>query len=640
MRMTAAEIKEKYLNFFKARDHAVVLSAPLVPENDPTVLFTTAGMHPLVPFLLGEKHPAGHRLVDVQKCIRTSDINDVGDNWHLTFFEMLGNWSFGDPDALDGIGAGYWKKEAIEWSFEFLTDKKWLGIPLQKLRITVFSGDEDAPRDEESAQLWQKAGISKEKIYYLPKEDNWWGPAGKTGPCGPCTEMFYDTGKPECSKNCRPGCGCGKYVEIWNDVFMEYNKTVEGKYKPLKQKNVDTGMGIERVTAALSGFDNVYQTELFKPIIEKIKSLAGISEIVDSSEQLYHPGQITAKEIERLKSKAESIKSLRIIADHIKAAVFILAEGIEPSNTEHGYVLRRLIRRAIRHGKQLNISGAFTFKVAQTALKMYQDFYPELAKMKDFIEEQLTKEEEKFGKTLEKGLKELDKLFPISDARQAVSDSQLKAAKRIDAGKAFYIYQTYGFPLEMIQEELAQRSLSVDEKEFAAEMKKHQELSRTTSAGRFKGGLADDSEKITRLHTTTHLLLAALRQTLGSHVIQRGSNITAERLRFDFSHSRKLSEAELKKVEELVNQKIQENLPVKSEEMNCDEALNRGALGVFPEQYGEIVKVYTIGDKSNFFSQELCNGPHVQQTGQIGQFKILKEEAVAAGVRRIRADVL
>lgn len=568
------------MDFFAKKGHAIIPSAPLIPEHDPTVLFTTAGMHPLTPFLLGEKHPAGKRLADVQKCVRTGDIDDVGDTWHLTFFEMLGSWSLGD----------YWKKEAIEWSFEFLTEKKHLNIPADKLNVTVFSGDRDAPRDEESARIWLSLGIPKDRIFYLPKDDNWWGPAGKTGPCGPCTEMFYDIGKEKCGSDCKLGCKCGKYVEIWNDVFMEYNKTAEGKYEPLKQKNVDTGMGIERTIAVLNGFDNVYETELFKPIIKKIEELSG------------------------KKYEGENIKTMRIIADHLKAAAFILAESIEPSNVEGGYVLRRLIRRAVRYGKQLAIKDVFTFKVSQTVIEMYRDIYPEILEAKDFIEEQLVREEEKFSETLETGLREARKI-------------------KIDGKAAFNLYQTYGFPFELSRELAKEQGCDLDEKEFQEELRKHQEISRAGAEQKFGGGLADHSEKVVKYHTATHLLLAALREILGREIYQKGSNITAERLRFDFNYLEKLSEEQIKKVEGLVNKKIKEDIEVEMMELPKYEALKIAKVSFDPSKYGDIVKVYKIGD----FSIELCGGPHVESTGLLGRFKIIKEESSGAGIRRIRA---
>ncbi len=618
--MNSDELRKKFLEFFREKEHAIIPGASLIPEHDPTVLFTTAGMHPLVPYLLGEKHPAGKRLVDVQKCIRTGDIDSVGGPWHLTFFEMLGNWSLGD----------YWKKEAIEWSLEFLTGKKWLRIPKEKLSVTVFEGNEDAPCDEESAEVWQSLGIPKERVFYFSKKDNWWGPAGQTGPCGPCTEMFYDTGKPACNasrsdagrEKCKPGCPCGKYSEIWNDVFMEYNKTSDGRFEPLKQKNVDTGMGVERTTAILNGYDNVYEIELFKPIILEIKKIAKIPDYsADSFDKLYNPGQLVSKEIEGLKEKAEKERAVRIISDHIKAATFILAEGVEPSNVERGYVLRRLIRRAVRYGKQLGISNIFTFKVAKVVIEIYKDIYPELKENKNFIEEQLVREEEKFVKTLERGLKELK-----------------------NGENLFLLFSTYGFPLEMSLEELDKRGIEYDKekikREFEEELKKHQELSRTATVGTFKSGLADHSEQVIKYHTAAHLMLAALRKVLGEHVSQKGSNITAERLRFDFSHSEKMTPEQIKQVEDLVNEKISQNLPVKMEEMRLEEAKKQGATGVFESKYGEKVKVYTIDPltgSGSAFSREICGGPHAERTGILGKFKILKEESSSAGVRRIKA---
>ncbi|MCX6731431.1 MAG: alanine--tRNA ligase [Candidatus Parcubacteria bacterium] len=542
--MTADELRKKFLEFFQNKGHKIIPGASLIPENDPTVLFTTAGMHPLVPFLLGEKHPAGNRLVSVQKCIRTGDIDEVGDDVHLTFFEMLGNWSLGDPDAPDGVGAGYWKKEAIEWSWEFLTSEKWLGFDKNKISVSVFAGDKDAPFDKESFEIWKSLGLSEEKIARLPKKDNWWGPAGQTGPCGPDTEIFFEG------------------VEIWNDVFMEYNKNANGLYEPLKQKNVDTGMGLERTLAVLNGQKSVYETELFEPLIK------------------------------------ENTKAARIIADHIKAAVFILAEGIEPSNIGRGYVLRRLIRRAVRYGYK---SG-----LIDEIIKIY----PELEKNRNFITEQLTREQEKFEKTLDRGLKEFEK-----------------------GADPFILFSTYGFPIELTEELAKEKGVKIDLEKFNEQMRVHQELSRTASAGMFKSGLADHSEQVVKYHTASHLLLAALRRVLGENVVQKGSNITAERLRLDFSHSQKMTEEEIKKTEDLVNEKIKENIPVVCEEMSLEEAKEKGAMGMFKNKYGEKVKVYTIGD----FSKEICGGPHVQNTGELGHFKITKEEASSSGIRRIKA---
>ncbi len=578
--MNAKELKKKYLEFFEEKKHKFIPSASLIPENDPTVLFTTAGMHPLVPYLLGQRHPLGRRIVDIQKCLRTDDINEVGDNFHNTFFEMLGNWSFGE----------YFKKEAIEWSFEFLTGR--LGIDADRIYVTVFAGDKDAPRDKESAKIWMDLGIPKERIFFNSKKDNWWGPAGETGPCGPDTEMFYDTGKEKCSKKCRPGCNCGKFVEIWNDVFMEYNKTKNG-YVPLKQKNVDTGMGVERTAAVLQEKDNVYDTELFAPIIKKIREISGRT--------------LTASE--------------RIIADHLRAATFVLGDdkAITPSNIGHGYVLRRLIRRAIRHGRLLGIENNFCRDVSAVIIKIYKDDYPELERNRDFIYDELEKEEEKFRRSLEIGMSHF---------------SKIEAKKKAISGRdAFLLFQSYGFPIEITKELAHEKGWKVDEKGFDREFKKHQDLSRKSTEGIFKGGLADKKETTIKLHTATHLLHQALRNVLGPTVVQKGSNITPERLRFDFSYDKKMTDEQLKKVEDTVNSEINEKLPVTKEEMTPEEAKKEGALGLFDSRYGERVYVYTIKG----FSKEICGGPHVRNTSELGRFKIIKEEAVSAGVRRIKA---
>jgi len=588
--MTANELREKYLKFFEERGHHRLPSAPLIPENDPTVLFTTAGMHPLIPFLMGEKHPAGQRLCDVQKCLRTDDIDEVGDIAHLTFFEMLGNWSLGD----------YFKKEAIEWSYEFLTSPQWLGLEKEKLAVSCFGGDETAPKDEESAQLWQSVGISKERIAFLGRKANWWGPIGETGPCGPDTEMFYWVGKDPAPKIFNPQDT--SWVEIWNDVFMTYNRTKEGKYELLKQKNVDTGMGLERTLAVINHLPSVFETELFAPLIGKI-------------EEISH------------KKYEDFPKECRIIADHLKASIFLLAEHLEPSNVERGYILRRLIRRAVRFGRLLGIKDFFAFKFVEPVLKTYGEAYPELKENKDFIEEQLVREEEKFSQTLSKGLALFEKL------------SQNK--KIISGKEAFDLYQSYGFPLELIKELAREKNIEVDTNGFQEEFKKHQELSRTASAGMFKGGLASHSDKAIKYHTATHLLHKALQEVLGEEVKQKGSNINEERLRFDFSCSQKPTPEQLKKVEDIVNQKIQENLPVIMKEMSLEEAKKIGAIGLFGEKYGERVKVYFIGRTENglenAYSKEICGGPHVASTGELGHFKIIKEEAVSQGVRRIKA---
>ncbi len=612
--MQAKELKKKYMEFFKEKKHSIIPSASLIPEHDPTVLFTTAGMHPLVPYLMGQPHPQGKRLANVQKCIRTGDIDEVGDPSHLTFFEMLGNWSLGD----------YFKEEAIKWSLEFLT--KVLGFNPDTLSITVFKGDKDAPKDKESADVWKSLGIPEERIYYLSKKDNWWGPAGKTGPCGPCTEMFIDTGIKKCSKDCKPGCFCGKYFEVWNDVFMEYNKVAEGKYERLKQKNVDTGMGVERTAAMLQGKKTVYEIETFTPIIEKIKELANIQ---------------TTNEKQEL--------SIRIITDHIKASTFILGDdlGIAPSNLDQGYILRRFIRRSIRHGKLLGIEKEFLTELAEIVINLHKEDYKELEKNKEFILDEIKKEGDKFRKTLEKGLREFERMAKaiiepakqmqksIEKATEPIRRMQKSIEKAIlPAKKAFLLFQSFGFPIEVIRELAQERKIKVDVKGFQEEFKKHQALSRVGAEKRFKGGLGDHSVETTKLHTATHLLNQALREVLGKKdIFQKGSNITPERLRFDFNFDRKVEKEELKKVEDWVNERIKEQLEVKREELTIEEAKKKGAQGVFEHKYGEKVFVYSIGNKSI----EICGGPHVENTKELGKFKIKKEQSIAAGVRRIKA---
>lgn len=753
--MNSRELRKKYLEFFKSKNHQIIPSASLVPENDPTVLFTTAGMHPLVPFLMGENHPEGKRLVNVQKCVRTGDIDDVGDSTHNTFFEMLGNWSLGD----------YFKEDSIRWSWEFLTDQKWLGISPKKIKVTVFKGDEDASRDEESIKIWQKCfnqfGIDGEvyderkknnetaRIFPLPKEDNWWGPAGETGPCGPDTEIFVDLGKSinfeKCpnGENCKPGCSCGRYFEFWNNVFMQYNKkqkvmlidgmnclynknfnlnkellelinsyknkkilvvnafgekakellkdydidifTFEKKiikenkdffvklmekyelseeeifyidhnqnnlngaeqagientnlfvfgdkidnlknfidsniyiFQELKQKNIDTGMGLERALAVLNGFNNVYETDILKPIIEKIEELSG-----------------------KKYDESESVKkSMRIITDHLRTVVFMILDGVEPSNTDRGYILRRLLRRAIRHGNLLKMPSGFLSPLAEIVIEIYKEFYLELEKDKDKILQEIKKEEEKFGKTLERGLKEFKKM--VENYKGNLKTFSLKASTLFD------LYQTYGFPVELSFEEINRLreenigiKIPLDRQDyflelFQEELKKHQELSRTASAGKFKGGMADAGEETKKLHTAAHLLLESLRRVLGKDVYQKGSNITAERLRFDFSYPEKMTDEQKIKVENLVNEQIQKKLSVDCEEMSLDEAKKINAMGVFENKYGAKVKVYTIGKGDDIFSREICGGPHIENTSELGKFKIKKEQSSSAGVRRIKA---
>ncbi len=623
--MTANELREKFLKFFESKGHTIIPSASLVPENDPSVLFTTAGMFPLVPYLLGEKHPGGKRLTNVQKCVRTGDIDEVGDATHHTFFEMLGNWSLGDPastheDASSTRG-GYFKKDAIKMSFEFLTSKEWLGLDKNRIAVSVFAGDEDAPFDEEAFNVWKDLGISEKRIAKLPKENNWWGM--ETGPCGPDTEIFYWTGDsnqiPETFNDDND-----LWVEIWNDVFLQYNKTGEGEFEPLVQRNVDTGMGMERIIASVNGFDDNYKTELFWPIIQKIEEISG-------------------------KKYEDNKKSFRIIADHLKAASFIIADGVTPLNVGAGYVLRRLIRRAIRHGKILGIENNFTKQIAEAVVEIYRGFYGGLEENKENILEELEKEEDKFRKTLSGGLARFEKFISNPEGNYVIRKvgNQLQKADLYINDEItdiiFDLYQTYGFPLELVFEELYRKEINVDkdklENKFKERLQKHQELSRTASAGMFKGGLADTSEATKKYHTAAHLMLAALRKVLGDHVLQKGSNITPERLRFDFSHPEKMTDEQKQEIENMVNDIIQKDLPVICEEMSLDEARIQGAMGVFENKYGEKVKVYTITSPlgGEIFSKEICGGPHISHTGELGKFKIQKEESSSAGVRRIKA---
>ncbi len=592
-KINAKDLRSLYLDFFNKKGHAVIRSASLIPENDPTVLFTTAGMHPLTPYLLGQKHPAGNRLTDVQKCVRTGDIDEVGDASHCTFFEMLGNWSLGD----------YFKKEAISWSFEFLTSEKYLNIPVDRLAVSVFAGDDDAPRDEESAQLWQACGLKKEQIFYLPKKNNWWGPAGITGPCGPDTEMFFDTGKPKCSAQCGPQCDCGKYLEIWNDVFMQYNKKEDGTFEPLKQKNVDTGMGLERTVCVINGYTSVYETDLFSGAIKCIEEMSGKKYGVDENQT----------------------KAMRIIADHVRTATFMLGDqiGVTPSNVDQGYVLRRLIRRAIRFMRQLGIQKGEMSKLAMHYVDLYQEVYTELKDNRQKIADEINKEEEKFSKALEQGIKEFERV--IAKVQNGTIDGQT----------AFRLYDTFGFPIEMTVEFAKEKGLAVDEKGFREKFAEHQKKSQLGSEQRFKGGLADHSEQTTKLHTATHLLQAALRKVLGNEVAQKGSNITEERLRFDFSFSRPMTKEEVEQTQKLVNEAINRKMTVVCEEMTVEQAKAQGAIGLFGDKYGEVVKVYTIGD----FSKEICGGPHAGNTGDLGEFVITKEQSSSSGVRRIKAEL-
>lgn len=607
--MTAKELRQKYLDFFASKGHAIIPSDSLIPENDPTTLFTTAGMHPLVPYLMGEDHPGGDRVANVQKCIRTTDIDEVGDTTHHTFFEMLGNWSFGD----------YFKKEAIEMSWEFLTSKEGLGLDKNRLAVSVFEGDDDAPFDEESFNKWKDLGVDEKRIAKLPKKQNWWGPAGETGPCGPDTEMFYWVGDPKEVPDSFNDDN-DLWVEIWNDVFMQFNKTKDGKFEALEQQNVDTGMGLERMLAVMNGLDDNYKTELFGPIIEKIEELSGKK--YDESEEI--------------------TKAVRIIADHIKAAVMIMGDdkGIAPSNTDQGYVVRRIIRRAIRYGKQLGIEDNFIKELSEVVLDIYKEFYSELDKNKGRILEEIEKEENQFRNTLGKD-KDREKIYasvsPSPSPSPSLSEEYNPDEYRKSVASAlFKLYTERGFPIELAIEEMKNKGFEIDDdavKIYDKKIKEHQELSRTASAGKFKGGLADSGEETKRLHTAAHLMLAALRKILGDDVHQKGSNITAERLRFDFSHPEKLTDEQKAEVEKLVNEVIEQKVPVTVKEMNPEEAKEQGAEGVFDSKYGNKVKVYTVGD----FSKEICGGPHVENTSELGKFRIVKESSSGAGVRRIKA---
>ena len=606
--LTADELRDAYLKFFESKGHKIIPGASVIPENDPTVLFTTAGMHPLVPYLMGAmEHPAGTRLTDVQKCVRTGDIDEVGDAAHLTFFEMLGNWSLYD----------YFKKEAISWSFEFLTEH--LGFKPEQLNVTVFKGEEGIPADEEAVAIWKSLGIPDERIFRLPREDNWWGPAGTTGPCGPDTEMFIDTGKPKCGPDCRPGCHCGKYIEIWNDVFMQYNKNEEGKFVPLGRHNVDTGMGVERTICMMSGAPTVYDTEIFAPIMAKIDELASVGKGAGAPE---------SPNVANLPPE-DLLKARRVIADHMRTATFILCDpkgGVKPGNVGANYVLRRLIRRAVRFARMIGIQPGFTVTLAETVCAKYKHVYPELEANLATCRADLEAEEKRFNATLDKG-----------EAMYQKVAEQLKAhgQSQISGKTAFKLYDTFGFPLEMTCEMAAKDGLTVDKEGFDEANRKHQELSRTTSAGSFKAGLQDNSAVVTRMHTATHLLHAALHKVLGPTAIQKGSNITAERLRFDFSWPAKMTDEQKAEVEKLVNEWIQQGIEVTKRMTTVEEAKAAGAMALFGAKYGDQVSLYTIGD----VSKEICCGPHVANTKELGSFKIKKEESSSAGVRRIKAVI-
>ncbi len=588
LNLTTKTLREKYLAFFKSKGHTVIGSASLIPDNDPTVLFTTAGMHPLVPYLLGAKHPGGTRLTDVQKCVRTGDIDEVGDATHCTFFEMLGNWSLGD----------YFKHESIGFSFEFLT--KELGIPTDKLAVSVFAGDDDCARDEVSAKRWEELGIKKENIFYLPKKNNWWGPAGVTGPCGPDTEIFFITDKEKCSDDCSPACDCGRYVEIWNNVFMEFFKNADGTFRPLDQKNVDTGMGLERTVAMLNGYSSVYEIDVFKPVIDLLKEKSGKGE--------------------------EKMREMRIIADHIRTATFMLGDenGITPSNVDQGYILRRLIRRAVRFVRSLELDPSILEEISKIYIEEYAPYYPEIKQNGEKVLSELKLETERFAKTVSQGIKEFEKI------RGYLQNNRL-------SGKAaFRLYDTFGFPIEMTVELASEYGITVDTEGFDRCFKEHQEKSHAGAEQKFKGGLADTSEATSRLHTATHLLNACLKVILNDNNIQqKGSNITAERLRFDFNFPRPLTSEELKAVEDRVNMIIGKDVPVICREMPIEEARKLGAIGVFNDKYSDVVKTYTIGE----YSMEMCGGPHASRTGELGHFTIVKEQSSSAGIRRIKATL-
>ena len=584
--MNAIGIRKKFMEFFNHHRHNTISGSSLIPENDHSVLFTTAGMHPLVPYLLGEPHPSGKRLVNYQKCLRTDDIDEVGDDIHLTFFEMLGNWSLGD----------YFKEDAIKMSYDFLVNG--LQLDRNRLAVTVFEGDEDAPKDEEAANVWKSTGIKEENIYYLGKKHNWWGPAGQTGPCGPDTEIFYDSLKPKCSEKCDPACKCGKYWEIWNNVFMQYYKSSDGTFTVLQQRNVDTGLGLERMTAILEGKDSIFETELFLDIVKQVKVLA----------------------------RKENETSVRIIADHIRASCFVFIDGVTPGNADQGYILRRLIRRAVRHMRKIEINPDQISEVGYATIRSLRELYSELDGQEEYIIKNLIEEKNKFVQTLEKGEKQFYKALEVC---------RKEGRSTLDAKTVFTLYDTFGFPPEITAELASENSITIDYAGFEELYKQHQELSRQGALQRFKGGLADNSEETVALHTATHLLHKALKLVLGEHVSQKGSNITKERLRFDFSHGQKMTPEEIRKVEEVVNDAIGQGLRVQCDEMPFEEAERMGAEGLFTEKYGETVKVYSIGS----FSREICGGPHISNTADLGHFKIIKEESVASGVRRIKAVI-
>lgn len=590
-KLNSVELRKAYLDFYREHSHAAIQSASLIPENDPTVLFTTAGMHPLVPYLLGEKHPAGNRLTDVQICVRTGDIDEVGDASHCTFFEMLGSWSLGD----------YFKEDAIKWAYDFLINR--LEFDLDKFAVSVFAGDDVCPRDEESANVWRGLGLKEEQIFFLDRKHNWWGPAGVTGPCGPDTEMFIDTGKPACSDECSPACDCGKYLEIGNNVFMQYFKDAEGKYAPMDKKNVDQGMGFERMLCILNEYKSVYETDLFDFAIKKLEELSG----------------------KKYGENDEITKAMRIVADHTRTATFMIGDvkGISPSNVDQGYILRRLIRRAMRYCRTLGVGYDALNEISALFVQKYGDVYTNIADNAERIQQELSLEQEKFSKTVEQGLKEFDKIL-----------AHLPEGMKVFPGKtAFRLYDTFGFPIEMTAELAKEHGFDVDMAGYNKAFEEHQAKSKAGAEQKFKGGLADGGEQTARLHSATHLLNYALKKVLGDDgIMQKGSNITPERLRFDFNFPRPMTAEEIKAVEDVVNDEIKANATVKCEEMSVEEAREQGAIGVFGDRYGEVVKVYTIGS-----SKEICGGPHANTTGELGKFRIVKEQSSSAGIRRIKA---
>jgi len=594
-KLSYKELKKLWIDFYTQRGHVEIPSASVVPDNDASVLFINSGMHPLVPYLMGESHPSGKRLCNIQKCVRTGDIDDVGDPTHLTFFEMMGNWSLGD----------YFKKEKVAWTWEFITGKDWLNIDPKLISVTCFEGDNTAPKDTESAQYWKEQGVPASRIYYLNKSENWWQLPSGTGPCGSCSESFYDTGKKGCGKDCNPSCNCGKYIEIGNDVYMEYIIDSAGsKPKLNKQKNVDTGFGLERLLCLVNGYKNVYDSELFAPAIKKVAESMGTK---------------TTSLTE------DSLTKIRVLCEHTRAAVAILADGVIPSNTGQGYVLRRLIRRAVRMANALGLERGIYVWLIDFFAGYLGEYYQEIKSNLSLIKTEFDKEVSKFEKTLAQGIKEFEKVLKF-------------VGGAVLSGKtAFKLYETYGFPIELTKELASERGMTINMDEYEHAKQKHTQASQTANAGAFKGGLADTTGTTTALHTSTHLLHSALRSVFGNDLHQKGSNITPERLRFDFNLDHKMTPEQIKDVEQRVNKMIQSKLVITHKEMNLEDAKKLGAIGIFNSKYGEKVKVYFVGNEKSPTSVEFCGGPHVTNTKELGIFKIQKEESVSAGIRRIKA---